>query len=193
MLANETFNLRFLKRTGWPLFRGPRSVREVASVLYRRALDDEDLIRGRSIEGVATSTLYAACRMEGFRDRWMKSRLYHALNAWRLVARIGISPRNSVLRWSLLTRGSTCLGSVLSLIYPKKYRQRQMKSLIRQLKKGCCQESHQLDMPRLRSTRAHSFVMRKKTQREVSNVVQVTEVTLRNRYQEQIGAMGLGN
>jgi transcription initiation factor TFIIB len=42
----------------------PRSVREVASVLYRRALD-EDLIRGRSIEGVATSTLYAACRMEG--------------------------------------------------------------------------------------------------------------------------------
>jgi len=42
----------------------PRSVREVASVLYRRALD-EDLIRGRSIEGVATGTLYAACRMEG--------------------------------------------------------------------------------------------------------------------------------
>ncbi len=42
----------------------PRSVREVACVIYRRALD-EDLIRGRSIEGVATSTLYAACRMEG--------------------------------------------------------------------------------------------------------------------------------
>lgn len=40
----------------------PRSVREVACVIYRRALD-EDLIRGRSIEGVATSTLYAACRM----------------------------------------------------------------------------------------------------------------------------------
>ncbi|NIS35353.1 MAG: transcription initiation factor IIB 3, partial [Actinobacteria bacterium] len=42
----------------------PRSVREVASVLYRRALE-EDLIRGRSIEGVATSALYAACRKEG--------------------------------------------------------------------------------------------------------------------------------
>src|SRR6056297_6415 len=42
----------------------PRSVREVASVIYRRALN-EDLIRGRSIEGVATSCLYAACRMEG--------------------------------------------------------------------------------------------------------------------------------
>ena len=41
----------------------PRSVREVASVIYRRALN-EDLIRGRSIEGVATGCLYAACRQE---------------------------------------------------------------------------------------------------------------------------------
>jgi len=42
----------------------PRSVREVASVIYRRALN-EDLIRGRSIEGVSTAALYAACRQEG--------------------------------------------------------------------------------------------------------------------------------
>jgi len=31
----------------------------------------------------------------------------------------------------------------------------------------------------------------KKTQREVSDVAQVTEVTIRNRYQEQIEAMGI--
>jgi transcription initiation factor TFIIB len=42
----------------------PQSVREVASVIYRRALN-EDLIRGRSIEGVSTAALYAACRKEG--------------------------------------------------------------------------------------------------------------------------------
>jgi transcription initiation factor TFIIB len=41
----------------------PRSVREVASVIYRRALD-ADLVRGRSIEGVATAALHAACRQE---------------------------------------------------------------------------------------------------------------------------------
>ncbi len=34
----------------------PRSVREVTSVIYRRALD-EDLIRGRSTEAVARSPL----------------------------------------------------------------------------------------------------------------------------------------
>jgi transcription initiation factor TFIIB len=36
----------------------PKSVREPAAVVYRRALD-EDLVRGRSIEGVATAALYA--------------------------------------------------------------------------------------------------------------------------------------
>lgn len=39
----------------------PRSVRETASVLYRRAMQ-EDLIKGRSIDGVAAASLYAACR-----------------------------------------------------------------------------------------------------------------------------------
>jgi transcription initiation factor TFIIB len=42
----------------------PKNVRETASVIYRRALD-EDLLPGRSIEGVATSSLYAAARQAG--------------------------------------------------------------------------------------------------------------------------------
>ncbi|ELK55114.1 transcription initiation factor TFB, partial [Haloferax sp. BAB-2207] len=42
----------------------PENVRETASVIYRRALDD-DLLPGRSIEGVATSCTYAAARMAG--------------------------------------------------------------------------------------------------------------------------------
>ena len=39
----------------------PSDVRETASVIYRRALE-EDLLPGRTIEGVATSALYAAAR-----------------------------------------------------------------------------------------------------------------------------------
>ncbi|MFB6153788.1 MAG: transcription initiation factor IIB family protein, partial [Halodesulfurarchaeum sp.] len=39
----------------------PKEVRETASVIYRRALQ-EDLLPGRSIEGVATASLYAAAR-----------------------------------------------------------------------------------------------------------------------------------
>ena len=39
----------------------PETVRETASVIYRRALE-EGLLPGRSIEGVATATLYGAAR-----------------------------------------------------------------------------------------------------------------------------------
>ncbi len=42
----------------------PENVRETASVIYRRALD-EDLLPGRSIEGVSTASLYAAARQAG--------------------------------------------------------------------------------------------------------------------------------
>ena len=39
----------------------PRNVRETAAVVYHDAVD-KNLIRGRSIEGVAAAALYAACR-----------------------------------------------------------------------------------------------------------------------------------
>ncbi|GAA0309389.1 transcription initiation factor IIB [Halarchaeum salinum] len=42
----------------------PRAVRESASALYRRA-QNENLIRGRSIERVAAAAVYAACRQDG--------------------------------------------------------------------------------------------------------------------------------
>lgn len=42
----------------------PHPVRETACVIYRRASDD-DLVVGRSIEGIATGALYAAARQQG--------------------------------------------------------------------------------------------------------------------------------
>jgi len=49
-----------IERMGSALGLG-EDVRETASVIYRRALE-EDLLPGRSIEGVATAALYAAAR-----------------------------------------------------------------------------------------------------------------------------------
>jgi len=40
----------------------PENVRESAALIYRRALDKE-LVRGRSIQGIAAASLYAACRL----------------------------------------------------------------------------------------------------------------------------------
>jgi transcription initiation factor TFIIB len=43
----------------------PRSVRNRASMLFRRA-QDQDLLLGRSIEGMAAASVYAACRCNEF-------------------------------------------------------------------------------------------------------------------------------
>lgn len=42
----------------------PQNVREIAAVIYRRAAKKQ-LIRGRSVEGVAAAALYTACREYG--------------------------------------------------------------------------------------------------------------------------------
>ena len=42
----------------------PRTIKEKAAVIYRKALD-KGLVRGRSIAGIAAAALYAACRGSG--------------------------------------------------------------------------------------------------------------------------------
>ncbi|WP_247728542.1 transcription initiation factor IIB [Halovivax limisalsi] len=168
----------------------PRSVREVASVIYRRALD-EDLIRGRSIEGVATGTLYAACRMEG---------IPRSLDEVAAVSRVERKEIGRTYRYV-----SHELGFEMEPVDPKQYVPR------------FCSE---LDLPEEVQSKANEVIdtsaekgllsgksptgyaaaaiyasallcNEKRTQREVAAVAQVTEVTIRNRYQEQIEAMGI--
>src|SRR6056297_3440261 len=168
----------------------PRSVREVASVLYRRALE-ADLIRGRSIEGVATATLYAACRKEG---------IPRSLEEVAGVSRVDRKEIGRTYRYI-----SQELGLEMKPVDPTKYVPR------------FCSE---LDLPEEVQAKANEIIEtsaeqgllsgksptgyaaaaiyaasllcnEKKTQREVAEVAQVTEVTIRNRYQEQIEAMGL--
>ncbi|WP_123538814.1 transcription initiation factor IIB [Halosimplex salinum] len=168
----------------------PRSVREIASVMYRRALD-EDLIRGRSIEGVATACLYAACRKQG---------IPRSLEEIAEVSRVDRKEIGRTYRYV-----SQELGLEMEPVDPKQYVPR------------FCSE---LDLPETVQTKATEIIdetaeagllsgksptgfaaaaiyaasllcNEKKTQREVADVAQVTEVTIRNRYQEQIEAMGI--
>jgi len=168
----------------------PRAVREVASVMYRQALN-EDLIRGRSIEGVSTAALYAACRKEG---------IPRSLEEIAEVSRVKRKEIGRTYRYI-----SQELGLEMRPVDPKKYVPR---------------FSSQLDLSEEVQTKAKEIIDttagqgllsgksptgfaaaaiyaasllcdQKKTQREVADVAQVTEVTIRNRYQEQIEAMGL--
>ncbi|MDG5761651.1 transcription initiation factor IIB [Natronococcus sp. A-GB1] len=168
----------------------PRSTREVASVVYRRALN-EDLIRGRSIEGVATGCLYAACRQEG---------IPRSLEEVADVSRVGKKEIGRTYRY---------IAQELSLemqpVDPKEYIPRfcsqigsgeEVQSKAREIidttaEQGLLSGKSPPGYAAAAIYAASLLCNEKKTQREIAEVAQVTEVTIRNRYQEQIEAMEL--
>ncbi|APX97234.1 transcription initiation factor IIB [Natronorubrum daqingense] len=168
----------------------PRSVREVACVMYRRALD-EDLIRGRSIEGVATSTLYAACRMEG---------IPRSLEEVSAVSRVDRKEIGRTYRYVAQE-----LGLEMEPVNPKKYVPRfcselelseEVQAKANEIidtttEKGLLSGKSPTGYAAAAIYASSLLCNEKKTQREVAAVSQVTEVTIRNRYQEQIEAMGI--
>jgi transcription initiation factor TFIIB len=168
----------------------PESVREVASVLYRRALD-EDLIRGRSIEGVATACLYAGCRQEG---------LPRSLEEIEDVSRVERKEIGRTYRYV-----SKALGLEMEPVDPKSYVQRYCSELelTEKVKTKAMEIIDTTAEQGLLSGKSPTgyaaaaiyasalLCNQKRTQREVAEVAQVTEVTIRNRYQEQIEAMNL--
>ncbi|WP_227379273.1 transcription initiation factor IIB [Haladaptatus halobius] len=168
----------------------PRSVREVASVIYRRALS-EDLIRGRSIEGVATSTLYAACRQEG---------IPRSLEEVAEVSRVNQKEIGRTYRYI-----SQELGLEMKPVDPKQYVPRfcsdlsvseEVQSKANEIidttaEQGLLSGKSPTGYAAAAIYAASLLCNEKKTQREVADVAQVTEVTIRNRYQEQIEALGI--
>jgi len=168
----------------------PRSVREVASVTYRRALN-EDLIRGRSIEGVATACLYAACRQEG---------IPRSLEEVTEVSRIEQKEIGRTYRYVAQE-----LSLKMEPVDPKQYVPRFVSELGASeevqakaneiidvtAEKGLLSGKSPTGYAAAAIYAASLLCNEKKTQREVADVAQVTEVTIRNRYQEQIEAMGV--
>ncbi|WP_394345802.1 transcription initiation factor IIB [Halegenticoccus tardaugens] len=168
----------------------PRSVREVASVIYRRALN-EDLVRGRSIEGVATSALYAACRQEN---------LPRSLDEITEVSRVDKKEIGRTYRYIAQE-----LGLELQPVDPKQYvprfgselgvseevQQKANEIIDTSAEAGLLSGKSPTGFAAAALYAASLLCNEKQTQREVAQVANVTEVTVRNRYQEQIEAMEL--
>ena len=168
----------------------PRSVREIASVMYRRALD-KDLIRGRSIEGVATACLYAACRKQGIPrsleeiadvsrvDRKEIGRTYRYISQELGLEMEPVDPKQYVPRFC----------SELGL--PEDVQTKATQIIDETAEQGLLSGKSPTGFAAAAIYAASLLCNEKKTQREVADVAQVTEVTIRNRYQEQIEAMGI--
>jgi transcription initiation factor TFIIB len=165
----------------------PENVRETASVIYRRALD-EDLLPGRSIEGVATASLYAAARQAGtprsLDEITAVSRVEkdEIARTYRYVGReLGLEiepadPEQYVPRFA----------SELGLSDESERRARQ---LLRSAKEqGIHSGKSPVGLAAAAVYAAALLTNEKVTQSEVSDVANISEVTIRNRYHELLEA-----
>jgi transcription initiation factor TFIIB len=165
----------------------PKNVRETASVIYRRAVEEE-LLPGRSIEAMATAALYAAARQAGtprtldeFEPVSRVDRQEFARGYRYLVRELGLAvepadPANYLPRFA----------SDLDL--PEDV-QRRAHDL---LENGKAQGVHSGKSPAgvaAAAIYAGSVLANEKvTQTRIAEVANVSEVTIRNRYQELLAA-----
>ncbi|GAA0721482.1 transcription initiation factor TFIIB [Halorubrum trapanicum] len=165
----------------------PDNVRETASVIYRRALD-EDLLPGRSIEGVSTSSLYAAARQAGtprsLDEIAAVSRVEkdEIARTYRYVVRelkLEIQPADPE---SYVPRFASDLGL-------SDEAERRARSLLDTAKEqGIHSGKSPVGLAAAAVYAASLLVNEKVTQSEVSEVANISEVTIRNRYHELLEA-----
>jgi transcription initiation factor TFIIB len=165
----------------------PENVRETASVIYRRALE-ENLLPGRSIEGVATASLYAAARNAG---------TPRSLDEFTRVSRVERAELTRAYRYVVRE-----LGLEVEPADPKSYVPRFVSELGVSKATAGAIERHARDM--LTSAREQGLLSGKSpvslaaaaiyaaailaeepvTQQEIGEIADVSEVTIRNRYRE---------
>jgi transcription initiation factor TFIIB len=165
----------------------PENVRETASVIYRRALD-EDLLPGRSIEGVATAALYAAARQAGtprsLDEIATVSRVEkdEIARTYRYVVRelsLEIKPADPE---SYVPR----FTSDLDLSEEVERRARQL--LQNAKEEGVHSGKSPVGLAAAAVYAASLLTNEKVTQSQVSEVANISEVTIRNRYHELLEA-----
>ena len=161
----------------------PRTVRETAAMIYRKAALKK-LIRGRSIEGVITAALYAACR---------QCHVPRTLDELSNIAHISRKEIGRTYRYV-----SRELGLKLLPTSPEDYISRFCSELklsgdVRAKTLEILQDAARRELTSGRGPTgmaaaslyiASVLCGERRTQREVAEVAGVTEVTIRNRYKE---------
>lgn len=168
----------------------PEAVQEEVARLYGKAVED-DLVKGRSMEGVLTAVIYAVARKQGV-PRTLDE----------IAEASGLEEREIGRTYRYVARE---LGLDIRPAKPEEYLSRftseldvsgRVQERARRLIERARDESLLAGKGRTGIVGAAVYIaamleQEKRTQPEVADVVGVTEVTLRNRYQELVAELGL--
>ena len=168
----------------------PKSIQTEAAVLYRKALE-ANIIRGRSIPGVAAACLYIACELARVprpiadvanRLRMSKKEIGRTIRQVKLKLRIRTAPKEA----------SQFIGQFCSKLQLKAEVESSAISMFDKVK------AMELDSGRGPTGLAAALIYiaalmagQRRTQRDIADVSGVTEVTIRNRYKELASALDI--
>jgi len=163
----------------------PKNILETASVIYRKAVK-ERLIRGRSIQGVTAAAIYVACR---------QCRLARTLE--EIAQASNINKKEVGRSYRFLVKE---LDYFIPPLKPSQYvtkfsNQLTMQGKVEEIAHKILATAKELKLTSGRGptgiAAAASYIAsvltgERKTQREIAEIAQVTEVTIRNRYKELV-------
>jgi len=163
----------------------PKNILETASVIYRKAVK-ERLIRGRSIQGVTAAAIYVACRQCG---------LARTLDEIAIASNINKKEVGRSYRF-LVKELDYFIPPVKPSQYVTKFsNQLTMQGKVEEIAHKILTAAKNLKLTSGRGptgiAAAASYIAsvltgERKTQREIAEIAQVTEVTIRNRYKELV-------
>ncbi|MDH5690725.1 MAG: transcription initiation factor IIB [Candidatus Bathyarchaeota archaeon] len=163
----------------------PKNILETASVIYRKAVK-ERLIRGRSIQGVTAAAIYVACRQCGVARTLDEIAQASTVNK----KEVGRSYRFLIKE----------LNYFIPPLKPSQYitkfsNQLAMQGKVEEIAHKILAAAKEMKLTSGRGptgiAAAASYIAsvltgERKTQREIAEIAQVTEVTIRNRYKELV-------
>jgi len=163
----------------------PKNILETASVIYRKAVK-ERLIRGRSIQGVTAAAIYLGCRQCGLARTLEEIAQASSVNK----KEVGRSYR------FLIKELNYSIPPVRPSQYITKFsNQLTMQGKVEEIAHKILSAAKELKLTSGRGptgiAAAASYIAsvltgERKTQREIAEIAQVTEVTIRNRYKELV-------
>jgi len=169
----------------------PSSTKESAAIIYRKALENS-LVRGRSIAAITAASVYAACRA---------SKTPRTLKEVATASRVR---KKDVARcYRLLLRELDmrmpvedpikCVSKIASKADISMQTQRRSLEILREAKhSGITTGKNPMGLASAALYVACVLESEKKTQREIAEVANVTEVTVRNRYKHLKDCLELG-
>jgi len=165
----------------------PENVRETASVIYRRALD-EDLLPGRSIEGVSTAALYAAARQAGTPRSLDEIETVSRVDRMELTRTYRYIVRELNLEVKPADPKSYVPRFASDLDLSEEAEREARKLLEAATDAGTISGKSPVGLAAAAVYAAALLTNEKVTQSEVSEVADISEVTIRNRYKELLEA-----